>query len=315
MACTVSNTFTCFLQLPLELQKMVWESAAANLSALDIQRFTAEITLTQPNADSNGWPRPLLCFTPHADFINVTSGHRSLLRACRESRQAAQKQIHCLLPIHYLTTDATGSLVTRQASVPFDPSGHFCISGLGDAILDASEGRGARGSKLLDSHSAEYIISQIQDLEQATSPIKNLTIVLGRALNNFPSRKYMLGWDDKVFDLIAFRMPNLKTASLTSEGVLDRRHHLDQQEFNKMHPSVAVFPVGERWWEQRAVPWYTLWANWRYERDIFIYIAHIKIIEMKRRQSAKPFVPGLVDSAADAAKERQLELSLSAVSE
>lgn len=315
MACTISTTFTYFLKLPIELQKMVWESAAADLPVLDIQRFTAEITLTQSSADSKDWPRPLLCFTPHEDFIKVTSGHRGLLRACRESRQAARKQIHCLLPIHYLTTDAAGSVVTRQASVPFDPSGHFCVSGLGDAIQDAREGRGARGSKFLDSHSAEYIIGQIQGLEQATSPIKNLTIVLERPLNKFSRGKYMLGWDDKVFDLIASRMPNLKTASLISEGVLNRRHYLDQQEFSHMHPSVDVFPVGERWWEQRAVPWYTLWEYWRYERDIFIYIANNKINQMKRRQSATPFVPGSVDSAADAAKERQLELNLSAIRE
>lgn len=315
MACAILTTFTCFLKLPVELQKMVWESAAANLPVLDIQRFTAEITLTQPNPDSNGWSHPLLCFTPHADFVNVTSGHRGLLRACRESRQAARKQIDCLLPIHYLTTDATGSLVTRQASVPFNASGHFCISGLGEAIQDASEGRTARGSKLLDSHSAEYIISQIQGLEQATSPIKNLTIVLGRALNEFSREQYMLGWNDKIFDLIASRMPNLKTVSLTSEGVLNGRRHLDQQEFNRMHPSVAVFPMEQRWWEQRAVPWYTLWANWKYERDIFIYIAHQKIIRMKPRQSARPFVPGSVDSSADEAMERQLELILSAISE
>lgn len=270
MACKISTAFTCFLKLPIELQKMVWESAAADLPVLDIQRFTAEITLTQSSADSKDWPRPLLCFTPHEDFIKVTSGHRGLLRACRESRQAARKQIHCLLPIHYLTTDAAGSVVTRQASVPFDPSGHFCVSGLGDAIQGASEGRGARGSKLLDPHSAEYITSQIQGLEQATSHIKNLTIVLGHALNKFYRGRYMLawdGWDEEVFDLIVSRMPNLKTVSLISEGVLNRRHHFNQQEFNQMHPSVAVPPANERYRVQRAILSYTLLMNWMRERE------------------------------------------------
>lgn len=216
MASTTPTTFTCFPKLPLELQKMIWEAAAANLPILDIQPFTAEITLTQRNADDDTPQCPLLCFTPHKDFIDLTTGHRGLLRACRESRKPAQKQIDCLLPIQYLTTDDTGSLVTRRASVPFDPSGYFWVSGLGLAVKAATEGRGARDSKLLHSYSASDIITDIEILDEATSLIKNLVVDL-EPQREFDNRTDMIRCHYWAFDLVASNMPDTNAVGLSSE--------------------------------------------------------------------------------------------------
>lgn len=269
MASTTPTTFTCFPKLPLELQKMSWEAAAADLPVLDFQRFTAEITLTERNADSEKPQRLLLCFTPHADFINITTGHRGLLGACLESRKAAQKQIDCLLPIHYLTTDATGSLVPRQGSVPFNFSGHFCVSGLGLAIKEATEGRGARGSKLLHSHRASCIVKKIQGREEVTSLIKNLTIVLGSAQGEFDEGQYIFGADDMIFDLIASRMPKLKTVSLISDVILNRRNHLDQEDFNDLHQICNLIPKSKVVREVRTFYWCFLWFKWCFKQTTF----------------------------------------------
>lgn len=213
MASTTPITFICFPKLPLELQKMIWEAAAADLPVLDIQRFTAEITLTQRNAHDDKPQRPLLCFTPHEDFIDLTTGHRGLLRACRESRKPAQKQSDCLLPIQYLTTDDTGSLVTRRASMPFNPSGGFWVGGLSLAVKAATEGRGARGSKLLHSHSAAYIITHVEILDEATSLVKNLVIDL-EPQSEFDDRRDMIRWHYQACDLIASNMPNSNAVGL-----------------------------------------------------------------------------------------------------
>lgn len=267
MASTVSPTFTCFSRFPLELQDMVWEEAAADLPVLDIQRFTAEITMADQHTNSAGPQRPLLCFTPHADFIDSTAGHRALLRACRDSREAAQAQIDHLLPIHYLTTDATGSLVARQASVPFNSSGHFCVSGLCLAINEATKGREARCSALPHPHRADHIIQKMQGLGEATaSLIENLTISMT------PDRvRYKGRWDHDFTDLcelekvnhVATRMPNLRTASLICESVLNRRHSIDKRDFDRLHPSLPVVPASDR----LTVVWHKLWVIWTREQN------------------------------------------------
>lgn len=261
MASTTPTTFTCFPNLPLELQKTIWEAAAADLPVLDVQRFTAEITLTERNADSDKPQRPLLCFTPHSDFIDVTSGHRGLLRACRESRKAAQKQIDCLLPIHYLTTDATGSLVTHQVCVPFDSSGYFCVSGLSLAIRQATEGRGARGSRLLHSHSFGNIRTEIEGLDEVISLTKKLTIVPDTAQSEFNPRRHMFEY--KAFQLVYSRMTNLKKVPVTTEVVPGRRRHLQQQDSDRMHQRVVVGIQLESWLEpeeEERANWSTLFV-------------------------------------------------------
>ncbi|KAK2598752.1 hypothetical protein N8I77_012140 [Diaporthe amygdali] len=279
MASNIDFTFHFFVKLPLELQKMVWEAAAMALPTLSIQRFKAEITMTQRDVYSNSPPRYLLCFTPHTDFISITSGHRGLLRACRESRATALEHIDCLLPIQYLTTDDTGTLVPRHASVPFNSSGHFCVSGLGPAIQEATEGRGARGSRLLHSHSAKYVVDHIQGLEEAASLIKILTIALDPAQNYSDAQKYMLGWDKEAFDIIVSKMHNVERVSLIGEGVLNRRHHLDQEDFRAMHESIAVVPEYEREWDESAVPWYILWQNWKRQQSLFAIMTQCRLID------------------------------------
>lgn len=283
MASIVSSTFPRFRKLPLELQIMVWKAAAANLPVLDIQRFTAEITLKQMGDHPHSPARPLLSFTSHPDYINLTTGHRGLLRACRESRKAAQPQIDCLLPIHFLTTDGTGNLVTRQAFVPFNPSGDFCISGLGDAIEKAKEGRGARGSRLGQPETATWILYEILGLEGATtSLIKNLTIALD---DSFKAFEDIRGWDDDAFNIIASRMPNLKTVTFTGEGILNRRHVISRCDFNRIHKRHTVIPEHEREWGECIVSWKSLWDDWTHAQRVFAAKTRAKISAMVQLMS------------------------------
>jgi hypothetical protein len=312
MASNVSSTFTCFPKLPLELQQLVWGEAALAFSVFSVQRFTANIALPQQTADSQRGP--LLYFTPHEDFIHTTSGYRSLFKVCRESRKAAQREIKYLLPIHYLTTDATGSLVPRQVSVPFDPSGHFCISGLARAF------EGIKERKEWSTHhpGVDYIVENIhrlQGLEMAiTSPINHLMIALDPPRTGWRA-DYMRGWDDRAFELIASRMPNLKTASLLGEAVMNRRHHLDQFEFDRIHQSVAVVPKNEREGNRTAVCWSTLWKSWKRKQFLYYVITSQKIDAMECRQSQNSNGSALADDSANAAQKRELELNLSAFME
>lgn len=316
MAFTMTITLTCFPDLPIELQKMIWEEAAADLPVISIQRFNAEIVLSQKIVHTRNQPRPLLiCCTPHADFINLTTGHRGLLRACRESRKAAQRQIDCLLPIHYPTKDATGMVIPQQAFVPFNPSGYFCISGLGRAILCASRGRGARGSRLLRSQSVEDVIWDIQCLEATTtSLIKNLTIALDPTRVR-SAQAYMVGWKERVLEKFASQMPNLKTVSLLSEAIINRRHHIDQIDFDRMHKTVSVVPENERAGGETAVPWRTLWESWRRQQILYCAITQSKIDEIERLQSQNSKGAALVNDAAMVARKTTLELNLRAIME
>ncbi|KAI3393420.1 hypothetical protein diail_4288 [Diaporthe ilicicola] len=269
------RTFHCFGELPVELQKTVWEAAASALPMSSIQRFTVEIVQGQRDEDSNSPPRHLVCFQPHTDFIKGTARHRDLLRACHESRAAALSSIGCLLPIHYLTRDSTGTLVSRQGSVPFNPSGHFCISGLRAAIEHAIEGRGARGSSLLPLLSRDIIFEYTEGLEGSTSSlIENLTIALERTQDNISV------WEMYVFDSLASKLRNLKTISYTSEGVLDRRHHLSQQDFDDLHQTLPAHP--ETLWlglRYNAL-WYGLWARWTLAKLKFEFLVRSERIKM-----------------------------------
>lgn len=297
---------------------MIWEDAAANLPVMSIQRFNAEIILSQQSSYACNRPHSLLiCFTPHADFINLTTGHRGLLRACRESRKAAQREIDCLLPIHYPATDATGMVIPRQAFIPFNPSGYFCISGLGRAVGDAAMGRGARGSRLLSSPWEESVIGDIQGLEPTTtSMIKNLTIALDPARPLGPWQTiYMRGWNVRVFEEFASKMPNLKTVSLLGEAIMNRRHHLDQVDFDRMHKTVSVIPKNERAGWETAVPWCTLWESWRRQQVLYYAITQSKIDEIERLQSQNSKGAAFVDDAAMVARKTALELNVRAMME
>lgn len=257
----MTTTFTRFPELPTELQLDIWEDAAADLPNLDIQRFTARAAWTQGNADGNDRPHYLICFTPHADFIRLTTGHRGLLASCRESRKAAEKHISGrLLHINYLTRDANGFKVPKQAFVPFNRAGRFCVSGLCLAMETATERRIPGGLEMLNPSWVRTIMDQVQLPGLDESPVENLTVALEPALPKRLATSYMNGWGDHFFEHIASRMPNLRTVSLIGEGALNRRHSIDQADFDLINRSVAVNPNHGSGNGQSA-PWSRLWAN------------------------------------------------------
>lgn len=310
MASSAFDTFAWFPYLPAELQKQVWEQAASDLPVLYIQQFTAEIVLTKQMNSHLDPAHAVLCFTPHPSFVNLTAGYRGLFGACQESRKAAQRLIHCLIPIHYPKMGDDGNLVVRQAMVPFEPSGRFCITGLARAMMDAQRcSRGARGSQLLRGLSKD----EIQVAEAAIFPIKNLMIALEPeppAYAKFYS--YMGGWDDDSYEFIASRLPNLETASVVGEAILARRHYVDQPFFDRMSQSITVKPKHERGYHERAAPWKLLWDKWKRQRILFYTITWTQIEALGRDQFDDSEAADLVDSAAMASRKTVLELNLSA---
>lgn len=263
MNSTTPTEFHRFPELPAELREMVWEEAMPG--PLDLQRFNAEIA---PHPDHRGSNRPdglVLCLTPHDDFIWLTSGHRGLLGACRESRWIAAAKIKFYLPINYLARDANGSFAVRFAKVPFNPDGRLCISGLSPALHDAEEGRGARGMELQASHQARDLT---RDIQCAAFPeVKNLTICLRWPKGYDKIHLFMLGWDERAFDRMAKKMDKLETVALADEGVLDDRHHMGTEDLERLHAPAPV-TRGDDCWDDELdepadveIPWSTLYRN------------------------------------------------------
>lgn len=269
----MTTTFTCFPKLPSELHWMIWERAVADLPHLDIQRFTAGVACIKGNAKKNktkgntnkkNKPHHLICFTPHADLIRLTAAHRGLLAGCYDSRKAAKKHTSWpLLHINYLTTDANGDQVPKQGLVPFNRAGRFCVSGLCLAIITAQgamERERPRGSGMLNFIWDRDNIDQLQLQGLDVSPVENLTVALEPAVPQYVATSYMNGWGNQFFEHIASRMPNLRTVSLIGEGALNRRHSIDQADFDLIHRRVAVNPNHGSGNGQSA-DWDWLWAN------------------------------------------------------
>lgn len=177
-------------------------------------------------------------------------------------------------------------------------------------------GRGAGGSRLVSfwrEDSEDSIMKEIQGLEETTtSLIKNLTITLDPAR---PTHTYLRGWNQKVFEIFASQMPNLKAVSLLGEAIVNRRHHLDQLDFDRMHKSVSVVPKNERERGENAVSWRTLWESWRRQQVLYYAITQSKIDEIERLQSQNSKGAALVDDAAMVARKTALELNLRAMME
>ncbi|POS81027.1 hypothetical protein DHEL01_v200600 [Diaporthe helianthi] len=309
MASTGLNTFTLFADLPVELQMMIWEEAAAGLPALDIQRFTAEIISGKQNDDPRIPAIPTLCLTPHPDFIRSTIGYRGLFGACQLSRKFAKRLIPSFLPIRYLKRASDGSLVTLQAMVPFNPSGHFCIGRVVRAVMDADKyGIGARGSKMVGPHD----MKDIRIPAETASRIKNLMLATDRKPILWGSHVLRAEgevWWDEGFQSIGRQLPNLERASLLGEGILDRRHHFEKSDFDRLHQSVAVVPRHQRDPTNEIVPWIVLWNGWFRQQILLYALMGAEIERIEQHQLRNSNESGSVDGAAMAARKRTLELN------
>lgn len=208
--------------------------------------------------------------------------------------------------MNYLTTDTTGSLIHRHASVPFNPAGDFCISGLGFALREADEGRGARGSRFVPidrRHIAKYFqfIKDSLALEGCTSSlIKNLTLALDPAHGTYEARKECFEWERDACHFIVAKLPNLKTVSLVSEGVLDRRKHLSQKDFENLHQTTSFGPEF-RTRDTRQQAWNSIMAKYRHQQNLFEAITQFKIDSLERSESQYLDGLGSTDDATKAA--------------
>ncbi|KAJ0121994.1 hypothetical protein J7T55_002505 [Diaporthe amygdali] len=283
MSSITPTEFLYFPKLPVELRRMVWDQALP--ATLDFQRFNAEIAHHPNCVKSNKSESLVLCLTPHDDFVHITSGYRGLLGACKESNTIASVEVPFHLPINYLAPDANGSLIVRFASVPFNPDGQLCISGLGPALHAASEGDGARGMDLRWSYWPDNLA---EDIKCASFPkIKNLTIALDSAKDSESEWRFLRGWDDRAFHKMALRMINLETVALVDEEALDLRQKIDAETFNSMHkPAPVVRPSeDDDGWnhdldEPSAVriPWVKLYADLQFDFATFKFINRYKTL-------------------------------------
>lgn len=304
--------FASFPKLPLELQRMVWKEVARDLAHLDYQRFIFEIV--QDSRADKGDDSITLCFRPHEDFINLTFGHRALLQACRESRWAAHEQIECYLPIQYLDmgTTATNALRIREAKVPFNPNGQFCISGLGPAIENASHATGARNLPLPTRYGVEGVTQSIRGLELATSGmVKNLTIALDWPDDPVRAHNFLLGWDLEAFDTIALGFTNLQAVAVIGEGVMNRRHHIEERAFKFMHKPLRV-EHGKGSKQEVSINWRKLYNTWEYEHGMFQDVIRFKIKHLGEFSSTSPEGLRLTDNEAKTACLESLKLTLDA---
>lgn len=272
--------FSSFLKLPFELRTMIWGEVLP--TRLDYQRFNAEIA-RHPNSIDGNPESFVLCLSPHEDYLQLTSGFRGLLGACRESNAIASQSITQDLPINYLAPDGRGYFEVRFARVPFNPDGQLCISGLGPAFHAAVGGDGARGIDLRWSCDADILAESIQCVTLAE--VKHLTITLDPAKDFESKRRFMLGWDDRAFDNLAVRMPNLEKVALIDEGVLNERQLMDAEDFNWMHqPAVVVHPgEDDDGWDYEMdepskvrIPWMKLYDHFKSSLNTFEAINQFK---------------------------------------
>lgn len=273
MSFTAPTEFLSFPKLPFELRQMVWDEI---LPTLDLQRFNAEIAPNPKSANSNKSEDLVLCLTPNEDFVQLTSGYMALLGACRESRWAAIAKIKCYLPINYIARDANGTLAVRSARVPFNPAGHFCISGLGPAFNDAAEGYGARGMELQAFHWSNNLAANIQCV--TFNEIRNVIISLDSARDFESKYLFMRGWDDRAFDDMVKRMIKLETVALVDEGVLNERHEIQPRDFEWLHkPALVVHPSEDNdGWDYELdepssirIPWLKLYSDFKSSLSTF----------------------------------------------
>ncbi|KAL1877960.1 hypothetical protein Daus18300_002314 [Diaporthe australafricana] len=273
--------FSSFLKLPLELRMMIWVEALP--TRLDYQRFKAEIARHPDSIDGRRPDSFVLCLSPHEDFLQLTSGLRGLLGACRESHAIASQNITHVLPINYLAPDGKGSFDVRFARVPFNADGQLCISGLGPAFHAAAEEDGARGMDLRWSCDSDILAEGIQCV---TLPeVKHLTITRDPARDFESKRRFMLGWDDCAFNNLAVRMANLEEVALIDEGVLSERQHIDAETFNWMHQPATVVRPGEDddGWDYEIdepsavkIPWMKLYDHFKSSLNTFEAINQFK---------------------------------------
>jgi hypothetical protein len=274
---TTPTEFLSFSKLPIELRQMVWNEA---LPTLDMQRFRAEIAPHPNSLPSNKSEDLVLCLTPHDDFVQLTSGYRGLLGACRESQWAVTDKIKYYLPINYIASHGNNSVAVRSARVPFNPDGQLCISGLRPALHNASDGFGARDMDLPAPYWPEDLAEEIQCTTLAG--IKHLTIALDPPRISECSRMFMLGWCHRAFDILAKRMGQLETVALIDEGVLNERHPKDFRWLHTPMPVVRPSEDGDGWDYDLdepstiKIPWMKLYYEFKSSLSTFLAIKKLR---------------------------------------
>lgn len=109
-----NNLFPQFGRLHAELQRLVWEQAAAGLD-VPVSHFNMDIIRDADREPEPGDPGYIACFTPSTDLIRRTKDHRALLATSSLSRHVTIQSLGGqLLPINYIPVSDTLSSVAPK---------------------------------------------------------------------------------------------------------------------------------------------------------------------------------------------------------